>query len=48
MMDVLQFVFSDFWHFIGVCVFMMIVAFWKPIDITVMRGYWKDGDNDGK
>lgn len=37
MLDVLQFIFSDFWHFLGFCVLMLIVAFWQPISIRIER-----------
>ena len=39
MLEVLQFVFEDFWRFLGVCVLLMIAALWKPIDVTVLHGY---------
>ena len=46
MLAVLEFIFSDFWHFLGICVFMMIVALWKPIDLTVFNGYWRDKNDE--
>ena len=47
MIEVLEFIFSDFWHFLGCVVFLMVFVMWKPIDINVMNGYWK-GDDDGE
>ena len=46
MREVLEFVFSDVWHFLGFCVFMTIIAYWKPIDITILNGRFKEKDNE--
>lgn len=47
MLAVLEFIFGDFWRFLGCCVFLMIIALWKPVDVTVMNGYWqKEGDDE--
>lgn len=47
MLAVLEFIFEDAWHFLGCIVFMMIVALWKPIEVNVLNGYWKeDKDNE--
>lgn len=42
MLEVLKFIFSDFWTFLKVCVFMMIFVLWKPVEINVLNGYWKE------
>lgn len=46
MVKALEFIFSDFWHFLGMCCLLMIVALWKPIEVNVMNGYWKEKDDD--
>lgn len=46
MLAVLQFVFESPWHFLGVCIFLMIIALWKPIEVNVLNGYWKEKDNE--
>lgn len=45
-LEVLQFILSDFWRFLGVCVFLMIFALWKPVEINVLNGYWKERDDE--
>lgn len=46
MREVLEFVFEDAWHFIGVCVLMMIVALWKPVEVNILSVYVKREDED--
>ena len=46
MLAVLQFIFSDFWRFLGVAVFLMIIAMWKPVEINVLNGRWKEKDDE--
>ena len=49
MLQVMEFVFSDAWHYLGCCVFLMIFALWKPFEINVMNGYFKeDMDNENE
>ena len=37
MLEVIKFIFEDFWHFLGCCVFLMIIAFWKPSEINIVH-----------
>lgn len=46
MKEVLEFAFSDVWHFIGCCVFMLIISYWKPIDITIINGPIRGHDDE--
>ena len=46
MLAVLEFVFEDFWRFLGCCVFLMIIALWKPVEVNIITGMI-DGE-DGK
>ena len=46
MVEVLEYICSDFWVFLRVCILMMIIALWKPIEVNVLNGYWKDGDKE--
>ena len=46
MLAVLEFIFSDFWIFLGCCIFLMIFVLWKPIEINVLNGYWKEKDDE--
>lgn len=48
MREVLEFVLGDFWHFLGVCILMGIVALWKPVEINVLNGYWKGKKDDAE
>lgn len=48
MLDVLKFIFEDFFHFLGICIFLMIFVMWKPVEINVMNGYWKESKDDGE
>ena len=45
MREVLEFAFEDAWHFIGCCVFMMLVALWKPVEINIVHGILEDDDD---
>ncbi len=36
-METLQFIFSDFWHFIGTVVLLTIATKWTPIKIGTME-----------
>ena len=46
MVKVLEYICSDFWVFLRVVILMMIVALWKPIEVNVFNGYWKEKDNE--
>lgn len=46
MLEVLKFIFEDFWRFLGVAVFLMIFALWKPVEINILhvKGDIDDGE----
>ena len=46
MLEVLKFIFEDFWRFLGVAVFLMIFAVWKPVEINILhvKGDMDDGE----
>lgn len=46
MLEVLKFIYSDAWHYLGTVVFLMILALWKPVEINVLNGYLRDRRND--
>ena len=46
MKEFLEFAFSSPWHFLGCCVFMTIIAYWKPIEITILNGRFKQKDDE--
>lgn len=46
MKEVLEFIFADFWHFIGTLCFMVLFALWKPVEINVLNGFVKREDKD--
>ena len=46
MLEVLQYIFGDFWRFLGVCVFLMIFALWKPVEVNILNGFVKGEDED--
>ena len=45
MVALLEYICSDFWVFLRVCILLMIVALWKPIEVNVINGYWKKEDD---
>lgn len=46
MLEVLKLIFEDFWRFLGVAVFLMIFALWKPVEINILhvKGDMDDGE----
>ncbi len=46
MVAALEFIFSDFWHFLGCAVFLMIFALWKPVEVNILNGFVKGEDED--
>ncbi len=46
MLEVLKFIFEDFWHFLGCAVFLMIFALWKPVEVNILNGFVKGEDED--
>lgn len=45
MMEVLEFIFGDFWHFIG-CVFILMIICGSPVVSINHYHHDKDEDND--
>jgi hypothetical protein len=45
-LEVLKFIFEDFWRFLGCCVFLMIFALWKPVEVNILNGFVKGEDED--
>lgn len=37
MLEVLKFIFESPWHFLGICIFLMILALWKPVEINILH-----------
>lgn len=46
MLQVMEFVFSDAWHFLGCCVSLMIFALWKPVEVNILNGFVEREDED--
>ena len=46
MVAVLEFIFNDFWHFLGVCCFLIIFALWKPVEVNILNGFMDREDED--
>ena len=46
MLEVLQFIFGDFWRFLGVCVFLMIFAQWNLVEVNILNGFAEREDKD--
>ena len=38
MLEVMKYVFSDFWHFLGTAVLIAIFTIWQPISIRIEKG----------
>ena len=46
-MEVVQYLFGDFWRFLECCILLMIIAMWHPISITVNTGrVWRKDEED--
>jgi hypothetical protein len=39
MVEVLKFIFEDFWHFIGCAVLLAIIAMWNPVEVNILNGF---------
>lgn len=37
MVEVLEFIFESGWNFLGVCVLILLMTQWQPIDITIIN-----------
>lgn len=46
MLEVLKFIFEDFWHFLGCTVFLMIFALWKTVEVNMLKGIVEREDED--
>lgn len=46
MLAVLQFIFGDFWRYLGCCVFLMIFVMWQPIKIESQKLYQEDDEDE--
>ena len=46
MLEVLRFIFDDFWRFLGCCAFLMIFALWKPVEVNILHGILRKGDEN--
>ena len=44
MIEVIRFIFEDFWRFLQCCILLMIFALWKPIEINILHGNFVGGD----
>lgn len=47
MLEVLQFIFEDFWRLLGICVMLMIIGLWKPVEIKVIHYTGRVDDEKG-
>lgn len=48
MLEVLQFIFGSPWRFLGVCFMIAIFTYWRPVQVNVMNGYFKEKDDEDK
>jgi hypothetical protein len=46
MLEVLKFIFEDFWHLLGCAVFLMIFVLWKPVEVNILKGILEREDED--
>ena len=37
MLEVMQFIFSDVWHFLGVAALLALAVMWKPVEINLLN-----------
>ena len=47
MLELLKYIDADFWVFLKICVILILISFWHPVEINVMNGYWKGKDDEG-
>ena len=38
MIEVLRFIFTDFWHWLGVAIMIFIITRWTPFQVYVVKG----------
>ena len=46
MLEVVQYIFSDFWRFMQCAVLLMIIAMWHPISIVIKTGQTLDRNEE--
>lgn len=42
MLEILEYLFSDFWRFLMTCVVLIILTQFKPVDVTILNGEFRD------
>ena len=47
MLEVVQYIFGDFWRFLQCAILLMIIAMWHPINITINAGRAGRDDREG-
>lgn len=46
MLEVLQFIFSSPWRFLGVCFMIAVFTYWRPVQVNVMNGILREKKDD--
>lgn len=42
MLEILTYLFSDFWRFLMACIMLIIMTQFKPVDVTILNGEFKE------
>ena len=44
--SVFEWLFDDFWRFLMFVVILIIAVQWRPVNVDVLTGYWKEKNNE--
>ena len=48
MLDFFKWIFGDFWRFLQFVIILVILVQWKPVEVNVLNGYWKEQEDENK
>ena len=46
MREVLEYIFADPWHFVGVLVMLVIITMWHPVEVNILNGRIEQKNDD--
>lgn len=41
-----EWLFDDFWRFLMFVIILIIAVQWRPVNVDVLTGYWKEKNNE--
>jgi hypothetical protein len=48
MLEFFEWLFDDFWRFLQFVIIVIIMVQWKPLEVNVLNGHWKEHDNENQ